>query len=653
MINLLGGGKDPAKEARKRYEREAREILRGLSPAELEEYRLVAPELVGLLDAEEQGDTELANISLDPELMAIQRENLQRLLDESKGGFSAQERLMMEDAIGQSQAAEKAQRASIDQEMARRGTADAGSALASKLQAVQGGANARRRQALDLISQSSARRNMSANQAAQQSAGMEQADYGRQANLAQSRDAIAARDIINRQNVAAQNLSARQAIANQRTNTQNMNAQIPNQLSQQNWQNQAQLAQMRLGAAGNAAQFAAAEQPRGNFLQQAAGIGMTVAGMGGQNGFGWWGAENGGVFHAADGGVVPQMVDPRFANLPLEYQNRINVPQAQMQQMADIKRAEMQELRKAQAIHDAKLAQDRTITAQDMAEGDALLQEANKDAKSPYMKTKEEKKKKPSTARGFSKLLDAMNPKQERRDPVNLKEITADIQNILPVNSPQEYANPFAKTKPLEMEDGGTVIDEIIKNATERMMLDQQPQNFEGGGLVEDELGALMAQLQAINSQADNPMPPPAPPMPPQRAPQPPMMAQGGPPPQQGMPMPPQAMENGGTYRAQDGSLMFTSDGSGDIVEGDSFERDRVDARLNSGEAVLNVAQQQRLMDMLRGKISPEEMPDEDIVEGVPSDYQDGLLDEIDNGEKKEDIQARGFKNLLDMLGKK
>lgn len=88
--------------------------------------------------------------------------------------------------------------------------------------------------------------------------------------------------------------------------------------------------------------------------------------------------------------------------------------------------------------------------------------------------------------------------------------------------------------------------------------------------------------------------------------------------------------ENGGTYYAEDGSLMFTSDGEGDIVDGDSFERDRVDARLNSGEAVLNVAQQQRLMDLLKGKISMDELGDEAIVEGVPSEYQEDLTEEID-----------------------
>ena len=103
-----------------------------------------------------------------------------------------------------------------------------------------------------------------------------------------------------------------------------------------------------------------------------------------------------------------------------------------------------------------------------------------------------------------------------------------------------------------------------------------------------------------------------------------------------------------GTKKAEDGSLMFTSDGQGDIVEGDSFERDRVDAKLNSGEMVLNAAQQQRLMDMLRGKISVDEMGDGEIVEGVPADYQEDLYEDG----KTEDNKIEGLKKLLEALGK-
>jgi len=53
----------------------------------------------------------------------------------------------------------------------------------------------------------------------------------------------------------------------------------------------------------------------------------------------------------------------------------------------------------------------------------------------------------------------------------------------------------------------------------------------------------------------------------------------------------------------------------GDVVPGDDFEGDRVDAKVNSGEMVINVEQQQRLMELLRGLRDLKGLGSEDIVE--------------------------------------
>jgi hypothetical protein len=53
----------------------------------------------------------------------------------------------------------------------------------------------------------------------------------------------------------------------------------------------------------------------------------------------------------------------------------------------------------------------------------------------------------------------------------------------------------------------------------------------------------------------------------------------------------------------------------GDVVPGDDFEGDRVDAKVNSGEMVLNIEQQQRLMELLKGYRDLSGLGDEDIVE--------------------------------------
>lgn len=52
---------------------------------------------------------------------------------------------------------------------------------------------------------------------------------------------------------------------------------------------------------------------------------------------------------------------------------------------------------------------------------------------------------------------------------------------------------------------------------------------------------------------------------------------------------------------------------------------------------------------MLRGEISLDELGDEDIVEGVPREYQEDII----NGDDDRDIQAKGMNRLLDMLGRK
>jgi hypothetical protein len=104
--------------------------------------------------------------------------------------------------------------------------------------------------------------------------------------------------------------------------------------------------------------------------------------------------------------------------------------------------------------------------------------------------------------------------------------------------------------------------------------------------------------------------------------------------------------DGGCTTRAEDGSLMYESEG--DVVGGDSYAGDRVDARLNSGEIVLNAPQQQRLMDVIRGREDLTALGDEDIIEGVPESYRNKLHGKQD----KKQQMAKGFQRLIEMLGK-
>jgi len=96
----------------------------------------------------------------------------------------------------------------------------------------------------------------------------------------------------------------------------------------------------------------------------------------------------------------------------------------------------------------------------------------------------------------------------------------------------------------------------------------------------------------------------------------------------------------------------YYSDGTGGIVDSgnESYAGDRVDAKINDKEIVVNVPQQQRLMDLLRGKISVDELGTDDIVEGVPREYRDNMHEELEEESAPEEEDK--LQTLLRMLGK-
>ena len=531
-----GGGENPAEKGMEILEAN-RELWRSLPLPVQEEYRLTAPELVGLLEAEEVGPTELSKIDVDPRLLQDQMDQLARFREQSVEGFSPEDRLAMEDMLTQAGAVGKSQRAAIEQEMARRGMSSSGGALAAKLMGTQGTANTARRDALELLKQSRQKKDQSAMNAANLAGQMQNMQYNRDAMAAQAQDAINRANAAARQSTSASNLAARQAIANQRANVRNVNVQLPNQFRQQNFQNQVTRLQGMTGAGNNLAQMYGSQPQTPSGLQ--AGL-AGAAQMGAATGGNPWAMAAGGAMglFAEDGGIAK-----------------------------------------------GKSYEQGGIVEKDESKWYDPMFDDKVDAE----------KRKKSISKGLGGLAEMLMADQEGIDIPELAQVNPEVVNVM---EPQraEFQNPFENYQAPAMAEGGVAdVETILQNAHERMAIDD-----------------MMNKVNGI-----------------------------------------QNMEDGGTYQAENGELMFTSDDEGDIVGGDSFERDRVDARLNSGEAVLNVAQQQRLMDLLRGEISLDEMPDEDIVEGVPADYQDELTSEIDSGESDQDVQAKGFAALLDMLGRK
>lgn len=120
--------------------------------------------------------------------------------------------------------------------------------------------------------------------------------------------------------------------------------------------------------------------------------------------------------------------------------------------------------------------------------------------------------------------------------------------------------------------------------------------------------------------------------------------------------------EQGGLY--EDGGMShmaYKDGGEGTIIPGESYAGDKLPDRINSGEAVINIEQQQRLLDLLKelkGKRVDQMADDGDVK--VNRDAQDKFMAiargqaEPEHIEDDENIvEARGMKKLLGMLGRK
>lgn len=240
---------------------------------------LESPELVGLLEAEQLDPSALEEIMTDPRLKADQMSALEGLRERSEQGLTAQDKFAMEELMGQVGAAEKAQRAGIESEMARRGTEDSGTSLIAKLQGSQAGANSARQKAMQMAAQGQQQR-MSALQGMGQMAGqMEGQDWQRQSQQASAKDAIAKANAMNRQQVNAANLAARQNIANQGSNISNQQQMYNKGLEQQQFQNKMAKAGAQNQATGNLANMYA--QQAGAQAGADASVMGSIASLGG------------------------------------------------------------------------------------------------------------------------------------------------------------------------------------------------------------------------------------------------------------------------------------------------------------------------------------------------------------------------------------
>jgi hypothetical protein len=603
-----GKAKDPNKEAIK-MQKEQMERLKNLSLPELEEYMLQNPELVGLLEAEQLGPSAMEGIRTDARLKSDQMSALEGLRERSQTGLTEQDKFAMEELMGQVGAQEKSQRASIEQEMARRGTEDSGTALMSKLQGSTSGANSARQQAMQMAAQGQNQRMAALQGLGQQAGSMEERDFAQQGQVASAKDRIAQANAMNRQNTAAQNLAARQNIENQRAGIANQQAQVRNQINQQRFANEMSKVTGQGQVASNMSQIAASTpgssgSALGTVLGGAAGFAMSGGNPMGAGVGASMGNSVGSMLNFEDGGIVQksqQKEDKEHERFKKEYMKRVRdelMPQ--------------KEARKE--VTGVKRFQEGGMVDEDPTLGGLIHDFSDKKGFLGFGKNDLETnlKKGGATGIGVNNDLTDINTNREA--------------NIAMANKAKNSPNDSAMMKQekslfgsMDAESMGAMAD-VLKQANAA----SQPQkrkslklNYQG------------PQVQNVMSpsapmQFDNPM----------------------------SRYQPSQFKDGGLYKgtkcAEDGDLMFESTGDSAVVGGDSYANDRVDARLNSGEAVLNVAQQQRLMDILRGKEDLTALGDDDIVEGVPSDYQEELKDKVDGGK---DLKMEGLRKLLKALG--
>jgi len=101
------------------------------------------------------------------------------------------------------------------------------------------------------------------------------------------------------------------------------------------------------------------------------------------------------------------------------------------------------------------------------------------------------------------------------------------------------------------------------------------------------------------------------------------------------------------TPRAEDGAFIL-DEGVIDVGQG-QYAGDRIDAKVNEGEMIVNIPQQERLMDLIRGEINVDELGNDDIIEGVPRDFRNELherSEEKPSKKQKYDLLTR----LLDFV---
>jgi hypothetical protein len=291
----LGGGllassaESDASDAAQAALEKAREIIGGVQTPTAEQMQVVYQQLqsAGVLTPEleqtlQQKTNVMNNVKVDQDVIDAQKQSLSSLQQLAKTGLTASDRAAEQQVLNQQQQQNQANQGAVMQNMAARGMGGSGAELAARLggsQSAMQNAQAAGLQIGDTATRNALNAQLQSGQLAGQ---MNQQQFGQQAQIAQSQNAINQFNLQNAQQVQGYNTQlqnqAQQANLANKQNIMNQNTGIYNQqqnqhaaATQQAYADQMQKAMGMAGESGAMAQ---------NYLQSGQQQAQTYAGMG-------------------------------------------------------------------------------------------------------------------------------------------------------------------------------------------------------------------------------------------------------------------------------------------------------------------------------------------------------------------------------------
>lgn len=588
------------------------------------------PELQGLYEAALLNPSRLEEIATDPKFDAIQQGNLDAIQEMAEqGGFSEEDMAKRRQLQRDASASEQARQKSIVQELMQRGQAGSGTELLARLGSSQATAQRQAEAGDRLAMDSASARRQALAQASQQAAGMQQSQFGRESQKATAADQIAQFNALQRAGAANQNLQARQSLANQAAAQKANYYGNAAQTEQQRFANEMSKATMGSNLIGQAGQAriagVAPKSNVGGMIGTIAGAGLgAMAGPQGAAAGGAIGGQIGSFFN--DGGVAGTGLDvDALLKADTEMLNRRgdSILKEGIQKQA-VRDSDIRNY----ANNDGKTVQD--AVAQQPAEKGLSLDPNMLSALAGVIGKSKPNKQQPiqfnptmqpvtvqnttdyKFADGGQKVdMDSMRDSLlgemeafahggvKYNDGGISPELQQASQMLRTKNQPQPVQNPMTPMPniPAPMPPQGMHSMGLPQGAP----MPPQGQMMAEGGVVESNQNSTMNTLNPAGP-TDSAMAAQMAPMP-QMAPQMPQNAGGDRPPQQQYAM---------------GGMAYEDGGEGTIIPGENFEGDELPDRINSGEMVLNVEQQDRLNDALMElkRLKSKERTDKMLADG-------------------------------------